>query len=359
MSALAQLPSRTPVSKVVLRLFLQSDPFKQIDARELSSGGELVIGRDPGPGGWTISDEERSVSRAHCTIALTNGRLTVRDTSSNGVFVGARRDRSPPGDAAPVEPGDTLRLGGFLILIEADIDVTGGAYDAPFSGPMLKAVTVTEAALTVPSEWSGAEPAPSPPSDGSLLDAFCAGARLDASAFSGEDPVEVMRRLGAVYQQMVLGLGDLMSERTSVKTEYRMTRTTVRAEGNNPFKWAPAQRVATDLLRPRGEGFLSGPAAVKASFEDMKKHLLCMMAGLRAAVSATIEGLSPEEAEARLKGQSMVLKNRDAMAFAEYAKLHAEVQARADSDPDSPMNQAFREAYERQLQELDAMSTQA
>lgn len=358
MNALAQLPARTPVSKVILRLFLQSDPFKQIDCRELA-GGDLVIGRDPGPAGWTISDDERSVSRAHCTLALVNGRLTLRDTSSNGVFIGARRDRSPPGDAAPIEPGDTLRLGGFLIVVEADVDQTGGVYDAPFTGPMLKPVTVTEAALAVPTEWSGSEVAPVPPSDGSLLDAFCAGARLDASAFSGEDPVEVMRRLGAVYQQMVLGLGDLMSERTSVKTEYRMTRTTVRAEGNNPFKWAPAQRVATDLLRPRGEGFLSGPAAVKASFEDMKKHLLCMMAGLRAAVSSSIVSLAPEEAEARLKGQSMVLKNRDAMAFAEYVKLHAEFQAQAGHDLDSPVNQAFRDAYERQLQELDAMSTQA
>lgn len=358
MNALAQLPARAMVTQVTLRLFRQSEPFQQIDARTLS-GGELVIGRDPGPGGWTISDEERSVSRAHCVIALQNGRLTLRDTSSNGVFIGARRDRCPPGEAAPIEGGDTLRLGGFLIVLEADVDETGGAYDAPFSGPMLKPVAVTEAALAVPSDWSGGEPVPPPPSDGSLLDAFCAGARLDASAFSGEDPLEVMRRLGAVYQQMVLGLGDLMNERTSVKTEYRMTRTTVRAEGNNPFKWAPAQRVATDLLRPRGEGFLSGPSAVKASFEDMKKHLLCMMAGLRAAVSTTLDGLAPEEAEARLKGQSMVLKNRDAMAFAEYQKLYAEFRAAAADDPDSPVNLAFRAAYERQLQELDAMSTRA
>ena len=243
------------------------------------------------------------------------------------------------------------------MVVEA-ADAENGAFDAPFSSPMLKSVAITEATLAVPSSWAGPEAAEAP-SDGSLLDAFCNGARLDASAFSGEDPIEVMRRLGAVYQQMVLGLGDLMSERTSVKTEYRMTRTTVFAEGNNPFKWAPAQRVATDLLRPRGEGFLSGPAAVKASFQDMKKHLLCMMAGLRAAVGSTLEALAPEEAEARLKGQSLMLKNRDAMAFSEYVKLHAEFRMRADGDPDSPVNQAFKAAYERQLTELDAMSTQA
>lgn len=357
MTVLAQFPARSPVAKATLRLFRQSDPFQQIEARELT-GGELTIGREPGLD-WVIADDDRSVSRNHCTLALRDGRLTVRDTSSNGVFVGQGRDRLTPGEAAPIEPGDTLRLGGFMILVEAEGE-EAGAFDAPFSGPMLKQVKVTETALAVPTEWSGPQTAPAtPPSDGSLLDAFCAGARLDASSFAGEDPVEVMRRLGAVYQQMVLGLGDLMNERTSVKTEYRMTRTTVRAEGNNPFKWAPAQKVATDLLRARGDGFLSGPGAVKASFEDLKKHLLCTMSGLRSAVLATLDGLSPEQAEERLKGQSLMLKNRDAMAFAEYAKLHAEFRAQAADDADGPVNQAFRNAYERQLQELDALGTHA
>ena len=239
-----------PVKAVTLRLFALNDPFKQIDVRELAAG-DLVIGRDPSEG-WRIPDRERTVSREHCVLSLAGGRLTLRDTSANGVFLGAERDRVPPGDPAPIVPGDTIRLGGFMIVVEACERELDQAFDAGFAGPILKPVSVDAAAAAVPSGW-GDEVAPSP-SDGTLLEAFCSGARLDASAFAGEDPAEVMRRLGAVYQQMVLGLGDLMNERTTLKTEYRMSRTTVSAEGNNPFKWAPPQRVATDLLRPRGEG---------------------------------------------------------------------------------------------------------
>jgi type VI secretion system FHA domain protein len=191
-----------------------------------------------------------------------------------------------------------------------------------------------------------------------MLEAFCAGARLDASSFSGEDPAEVMRRLGAVYQQMVLGLADLMNERTSVKTEYRLERTTVRAEGNNPFRWAPAQRVAVDLLRPRDDGFLSGPAAVKVSFEDLKKHLLCMLAGLRAALASTLDSLSPEAVEGQMGGRSF-LTNRGGAAWHEYGRLYAEFRRRAGDDPDSPINREFRAGYGRRLQELDAMSTRS
>jgi type VI secretion system FHA domain protein len=204
----------------------------------------------------------------------------------------------------------------------------------------------------VPSDWS--EPTRATPStDASLLDAFCAGAKLDASLFAGEDPAAVMRRLGAAYQQMVLGLGDLMSERTSLKSGYRMERTRVRAEGNNPFKWASGQRLAADLLRSNQEGFLPGPQAVGASFADLKKHLLCMLAGMRAAIGETLQVLSPEAIEAPLKGQSFVLKTKGQVCWTEYAKRHAEVLQRAVDDPGSALNRAFVTAYESRLQELD------
>ncbi|HEY9217386.1 MAG TPA: type VI secretion system-associated FHA domain protein TagH, partial [Phenylobacterium sp.] len=185
-------------------------------------------------------------------------------------------------------------------------------------------------------------------------DAFCAGARLDASAFAGEDPHEVMRRLGELYQQMVLGLTDLMDERTSIKAEYRMDRTTVSAQGNNPFKWARPQRLAVELLKARQDGFLTGTAAVKASFEDLKKHLLCLLAGMRGALTTTVEGLSPAQVEDSLKGESFILKNKGAAAWSEYGRLHAQFLEAAHGDPDSPMNREFRAAYERQLKALDA-----
>jgi predicted component of type VI protein secretion system len=291
---------------VTLRLFHQSDPFRQIEARTLDEG-ELTIGRDAAAD-WVVPDPDRAVSRLHCVVSRRDGRISLRDTSSNGVLLGEARTRLAPLEPTPVAAGETFRMGDYLVVIDgpdpAEELFEGAGFDAPFTQPMLKDMAVRGQDVSVPSQWSGSEAAEPPRAvpDGALLEAFCAGARLDASAFSGEDPVEVMRRLGAVYQQMVLGLGDLMGERTTLKTEYRMTRTTVHAEGNNPFKWAPPHRVAVDLLRARDDGFLSGPAAVKASFEDLKKHLLCILAGLRAALGATLDNLDP----AGIEGQDLL-----------------------------------------------------
>jgi predicted component of type VI protein secretion system len=340
-----------------LRLFHRTDPFHQLEARDLDAG-ELAIGRDSSAD-WTISDPERTISRQHCVVSVNDGALTLRDLSANGVFLGAGRERLPPDAPAPVAVGETIRLGDYMIVVEArsfapEPAADEDAFDAPFTRPILAEPRIGPNAVAVPSDWSEPAPRTAPSNDASLLDAFCAGARLDASMFAGEEPAEVMRRLGAAYQQMILGLGDLMRERTSLKSGYRMERTRVRAEGNNPFKWASGQRLAVDLLRGGQDGFLPAPQAVGASFADLKKHLLCMLAGMRAAIGETLQSLSPEAIEAPLKGQSFVLKTKAQACWTEYAKRHAELLQRAADDPDSALNRAFAAAYESRLQELDS-----
>jgi predicted component of type VI protein secretion system len=127
----------------------------------------------------------------------------------------------------------------------------------------------------------------------------------------------------------------------------------VRSGGNNPFRWAGAQRVAVDLLRGNGEEFLSGPAAVQASFGDMKKHLLCLMEGLRAALDATLGALSPAAVDARLADQSFFLKGKNAAAWSVFVSMHEQFRKEASEDPDSLVGREFRAAYARRLAELD------
>jgi len=159
---------------------------------------------------------------------------------------------------------------------------------------------------------------------------------------------------------MVLGLSDLLSERTSLKNEYRMVRTTVAPEGNNPFKWTPARRVGVDLLKANNQGFMTGPPAVREACEDLKKHLLCLLAGMRASVAATFKALDPQVIEAQVKDQSFVLRNkRAASSWSTYTRVYAEFRQAADDNPDSQINREFRAAYERQLGELDGLRSRS
>jgi len=358
---------------ITLRLFHAADPFREIDARPLTAGDEVIVGRDPGAD-WCVSDALSELSRRHCVLAVKEGQVLVRDVSANGVYLGVERRKIARDMPVQVDPAEAIHIGQFTIVVDVaeaspandagprHREAAESVFEAPFNAPLLQDPTLHAHDFSVPSDWeTEAAPAQSPGAEltnAALLDAFCMGARLDASSFAGQDPVEVMRRAGAIYRQVVLGIGDLMAERTSVKAEYRLDRTTVGAVNNNPFKWAPTQRVAVDLLCGRNESFLSGPAALKASFEDLKKHLLCLLAGSRSAVNATFEQLSPPRIEEQAKAP-LVLVGKAEACWRQYQRRHEELSVEARATPESAVNHAFKAGYEQQLRELDEMGTQS
>jgi predicted component of type VI protein secretion system len=304
-----------------LRLFHQDEPFVQIEARELRKGS-LSLGRDASAD-WPLDDPSRTLSRLHCAFALDQGRLSLQDTSANGVLIGPERRRVAAGVPTPVKPGETVRLGDYLIVVE------------PIAAPRAKVRT------------RNPEPANKPVHpDLPLLEAFCAGAGLDASAFNSEDPEQLMRRLGEVYREMVGGLAGLMRERTLAKTDFQLERTTVHGAGNNPFRWAPPDRVSIDLLRTRHDGFLAGGSAVTRSFSDLDAHLACASAGAQAVVADTVAALDPAPLlEAAKQGKSP-LKNTAAQAWALFTEAYEKIGEPSLDKPDSFAAKAFRRGYE-------------
>jgi predicted component of type VI protein secretion system len=354
---------------VTLRLFHNANPFHPIDSRVVAEG-EIAIGRDPAAD-WHIEDAACELSRRHCAILVSEEGVRVRDLSANGVYVGAARKRIAKDFYVQVELDEPIHLGQYMIVaadgayIPANDTGEDASIDAPFHSPILHEPEVSASSFVVRSAWSeeSASAAAQTPRtrlpDAALLEAFCEGAHIDGSMFAGEAPADVMRRAGEAYRQAVIGLCDLMGERTSVKSAYRMDRTTVSASGNNPFKWTDAHRVGIDLLRAGNGSFLSGASAIKDSFEDLKKHLLCLMAGSRAAVAATLEEVSPAAVEDEVKSQSFLFQAKSEASWRTFLKRHAQVSADARENADSAINRAFKAGYERQVRKLDGLGTQS
>ncbi len=338
-----------------LRLFHAAEPSRQLDERQLEEGGELVIGRG-GDADWSLEDPGGIVSRRHCSISVKAGAVTLTDLSANGVFLGVDQDRAPRLTRVMLRLGETVGIGDYRIVIEAaerSAQPATRVADVPFlrrdpEPPPAQPPTRegADAPMTLPPQ-----PDLSTSDPGALLDAFCAGAGLDVTAFADEDPATIMLRLGGVYQQMVAGLAEVMRERTAIKSEYLMDHTTVRPAGNNPFRWANADRIAVDLLGDGHDGFLAGPPAVRAAFADVKTHVACLFAGLKAALDATLEDLSPSAIEARA-GRSALLGRSDAAAWREYIRTHKRCQTETHEDPEGLATRAFRGGYARRLQEL-------
>lgn len=320
-----------------LRLFRASEPFRQIDTRILQ-GKPITIGRDPAAD-WPINDPTRDLSGRHCVIESRNGAVFAQDLSTNGLFIGPDKRPAPKDASCEIALGETLHLGHFMILVDGDeAEMEQGEREQ------------------LPGEPGPAHVrpghAPGIATDAALLEAFCHGAGLEPSSFAGEDPAGVMVRLGAVYRQVVDDLCVLMRDRAVLKTRLQMDRTTIAARDNNPLKWAPPLRVAVDLLQEGDAGFLKGADAFRASFEDLRRHGACMVAGSRSAVQHVLDELDPETIEAIVKRQPLHFVTKSDAAWKDFKDRHAVT--RADTASSSGrVEGAFRAGYETHLSALE------
>jgi len=320
----------------MFRLFHRDRPFEQIDARMLADG-QLSIGRDS-QADWQITDPDCALSRLHGCMKLENGQLSYCDTSSNGSFA-ADGVRLPHGEFISLDPQQSVHLGPMILLVEKMMEtpLTNGGEGTRIS------LAVGVAPGTIPSDWSdtdGSAKRRPPHRDISLVEAFCEGADLDPSALSADDPEELMRRIGEIYRQSLLGVSTLLTARAETKRFYDMDRTTISAFDNNPFKWAPTRRLALELLFDRSDGFLSGSAAVRASFEDLAAHLTGVADGAQAAVEAVIDSIDPQAVEQEASSRGFSLKGRSAICWDIVRERHGN---RASLE--KAVNRAFGEAY--------------
>lgn len=318
----------------ILRLFHRDNPFEQVEARILAEG-ELRLGRDPAAD-WPLVDPDGILSRVHCTLKIDDGALWLRDESTNGTFLddGARAPAETP---VKLVAGQTIRLGALRILVDAPSTDSDG--DAT--------LTRIELAPT-PRTWTDDDGARVQPRTGSLLEAFCEGARLDPSALSSEDPEELMRRIGAIYQQTVLGLSTLMAQRARVKSDYQLERTTISAARNNPFKWAPTRKLAQDLICNSEPGFLSDAEAVRASFQDLSQHMSAITEGAGSAAKVVLNALAPETIDAEAKSASTLLKSRSSACWDIHNRRHREL-ATGEEAANPILRSGFKAGYNRAL----------
>lgn len=310
----------------LLKLFHDSTPDSPVSAH-FAGEGRLRVGRDPAAD-WVVADPDKQVSRTHIELAVADGTLALTPLGANGVFTDAGQPLAH-GEPHRIGAGDAVRFGRYRMTVEAA---------PPPGGRGLEEVTV---------------PPIAPERTQSLLSAFCRGADLDVSAFSGEDPAAVLERAGAIYREMVLGLTSLVAARSEIKGDHGLERTTIASDDNNPFRWAPARRLANDLLLGTDAGFLDGAEAARASFEDARKHMLAALAGFRGATAAILRELRPDTVETRIRSRKSMLQGSAAACWAEYGRQHERV-ARDCESRTGEIDRAFANAYAARLAELDA-----
>lgn len=191
-----------------------------------------------------------------------------------------------------------------------------------------------------------------------LWAAFCDGAGIGLTPPGGLSP-ELMRVIGQMLRRSVDGTLQLVAARATTKVELHAQVTMIQPRNNNPLKFSPDGRVALEqLLQPPLRGFLPGPAAIDQAMDDLVGHTVGTMAGMRAALDGVLDRFAPDQLEAKLTRQSVLDSvlpmHRRARLWELYLQHFQSVSDDAKDDFHSLFGKAFLNAYEEQLDRLDA-----
>jgi type VI secretion system protein ImpI/type VI secretion system protein len=220
-----------------------------------------------------------------------------------------------------------------------------------------------------PPEPAPVAPAPLPNLDRTGLDrtgggnlegfaALAAGAGI--SDAQPADPDGALRSLGAAFRAMVNGLRRLMIARATIKSEFRIAQTMIRADGNNPLKFAANDDDAlTALLGTGRKSGMTPEQAVTDALRDVRLHELAVTAAMQRAVRDLLEELAPARVmrgvqDAGDGALGRLLGRPQKAAWAAYTALHDRTLRALDDDFNSAFGKSFVRAYEAALADIAA-----
>ncbi len=207
-------------------------------------------------------------------------------------------------------------------------------------------------------------PAPRPTADGAgrpgeaaedaAFAAFLQGAAvpLPPGGVSRDRSIATLQALGGAFRAVVHGLRQIMIARASIKGEFRIEQTTIRATGNNPLKFSADDDDALAALLNLGRrSDVTPEVAIADALGDMRLHEVAMMAAMQDAVRELLARLEPQRLLSATGNRPMdVIPGwRRARAWLGFEALHRQVVDALSDDFDSVFGKAFARAYERAM----------
>lgn len=292
------------------------------------------IGRGDG-NFMVLADPKNEVARLQAGVWSDGARHVLVNLSKttplfiNGQEVPAEREML-------LQVGDLIKVGSYLLRVEhADADSDAAVQAA-----------AAAAATPVADELQA------------LKDAFLRGAGLPGAALTSALTPELMEMLGQVLAASVQGTIDLMAHRTLVRQEVKTDLTMVVIRNNNPLKFFhDSETVLTQMLRKKMPGFMLPKEAVVDAFHDLRCHQLAVVAGMRAAMRASMDGmlaeLQPERFDngaAPSLGERLMPAKREAAMWRRYRAHYSSVAEAPAAELKNVFGAPFQGAYEFEIE---------
>lgn len=255
---------------------------------------------------------------------------------------------SPSSTPTPSEPSSSI--------IPLNPELASSPFDDIFNAIPVIPTVESPSGLQETAETLHPEPEATPPSHESsitnaeLMRLFLQGAGIqDLSFLPPEQWATTMTSAGSLFRILVEGVMDVLRARAEMKSEFRVSMTTLRAIDNNPLKFNPdVESVLKLMLGPANPAFMPSNVAISEAIKDIKHHQLAMTAGIQASLASTLQRFAPERIEQGL-GEGLIFQKK-ARCWESYCEKYPQLKSLAMEDF---FSDAFVEAYEKQMRLLE------
>lgn len=200
-------------------------------------------------------------------------------------------------------------------------------------------------------------PATAGPVDYPAVKALLTGLGLGDINIPPDQIPAFMQTVGEVLRESITGAFNVLRSRTNIKSEFRMSMTTIQAVENNPLKFSiNVQEAIRNMFLSTSDSYLPPVEAIREGFEDIEGHQLAVMAGTQAAIAALMKRFQPEFLEDtfdRSIGRTGILPGgKKAKYWDAYEDYYKNLAASIEDNFQNMFGEEFARAYENQVQRL-------
>lgn len=294
---------------------------------------------------------ETSVPAQADTQPAPAARTTVPPAEDTG---SARRPRRAPGNN---------------LLSDLVSPATGGAAQRPAAAaaagnPLDPVSVLRERASHRAATQFAAEPAapavtPQPTVAASpgtaAFDAVLTAAGIDPKTVPEADREAVACELARTAKAAAAGLSDVLAARRLFKEEFRLDRTRIQPEQNNPFKfYKTGEEALNKAAAGESSGFLPLGAAMTEGFTELKAHELASVTAMQEAIATVLAKLDPASIQAEDAAGGFFGRGDGKALWERYKELHAGLSQDPEATSRKIVSEQFLRAYEKTLATLRA-----
>jgi type VI secretion system FHA domain protein len=234
----------------------------------------------------------------------------------------------------------------------------GGAAPPPEGPPMPVPMAAPPVAAVRPVQVAAAPPMPlpaavrgAPPETADPFAPVWSAFGLDPASLAPEEKARLADEFARALASLAEGLVVTLGGRRMVKDTFRMDQTQLRAQGNNPFKFASSGTAALrHFVGKDRAGFLSLAKAIDEGFADIRSHELAAMMAAQTMIGTLLDDLSPRRIEEATPAQGLLSRKPDkARLWETFTDMHAQRAQSVAGTTQTMFGAAFAQAYQHQV----------